>query len=205
MYIDIIGKKFGKLKVIEKYGIKQGYISWKCQCNCGKVIIVRGDSLRSGNSTSCDCWHKIQNIDCGKVERGYGKHILVYTYRDMMRRCYFKNDKIYHRYGGRGIKVCNLWKNSFISWLKDIGTKPGLNYTLDRIDNNGNYEPGNVKWSTYKEKRINSTSIKLTQNDVDEIRKIYSEGLILQKELAKKYNISQSRISQIITNRGWKI
>ena len=125
----------------------------KCKCDCGKVKNVIIKNLKSGISKSCGC------LRIKKLIKRNTKHNKRFTkvwraWQSMKNRCYNKNTKWYYNYGGRGIKVCDKWKNDFIAFYKDVGDAP-KNKTLDRIDNNGNYEPNNVKWSTPKEQANN--------------------------------------------------
>lgn len=164
--IDLTGKRFGLLTVVEKAGkTKHGAIKWLCKCDCGKETTVIGDELRKGNTTSCGCYAKevarktAQTHIAGKNKTHGKTGTLIYKeWSEMKRRCFNENDISYHNYGGRGITVCERWANSFEAFYEDVSKLPHFRekgYSLDRIDNNGNYEPNNVRWATAKQQANN--------------------------------------------------
>lgn len=117
-----------------------------CRCVCGKEKEVRHQYLRKGRSTNCGCL---------TIRRNNSKNLAYGCWQSMKKRCNNPKDPFYHRYGGRGIKVCDRWQQSFRDFLSDVGPRPSKTYTLDRIDNDGDYEPGNVRWATPKEQTAN--------------------------------------------------
>lgn len=141
--IDLTGQRFGRLVVLSRHrdNDKQGATRWSCRCDCGASTIVRRSDLRDGNTRSCGCYAR-------ELSRTHGmsKSLEYQIWRSMINRCTNSNDKGYRRYGGRGIEVCARWHNSFESFYEDMGKKPGPEYSIDRIDNDGNYEPGNCQW-----------------------------------------------------------
>lgn len=151
--VNIIGKRFGRLVVVEQAERKSsnGTLYWKCICDCGKSKEIRGTNLTSGATTSCGCYNKeIISKDNPKYKRK-----LYYIYRGMLDRCNNKNNKHYSNYGGRGIGVCDEWNiyENFEKWALENGYAKGL--WIDRIDNNSDYNPTNCRFCTPKEQQNN--------------------------------------------------
>ena len=164
---DLTGKRFGRLTVIgvEDNGKRQTY--YACQCDCGNVKVIRADALVGGCTVSCGCKKKEQdriNLTANHSHKMSGTRLYV-IWNGLKGRCNNPNDPRYDRYGGRGISVCEEWNTSFqafYDWAISNGYSEDL--TIDRIDNDGNYEPTNCKWSTNKEQcnnRVTNINIKI--------------------------------------------
>jgi hypothetical protein len=153
MLIDLVGKEFGRLTVVALAGRRGNNTYWQCQCNCGNQKTVRGSHLKRGDVKSCSCMRG--GITHGEGSRSKGQETAEYrTWLGMRRRCKNSKCRDWPDYGGRGIKVCDRWQ-IYTNFLADMGRKPGPKYSLDRIDNDGNYEPSNCRWATTKEQYDN--------------------------------------------------
>lgn len=143
---DLTGLRFGRWAVIQYLGTEK----WLCKCDCGTVREVKGRSLREGKSQSCGCLHG-EIISAQSTKHGKSKTRLYSIYRNMKCRCYTPSASKYEIYGGRGIKVCDEWLGDFMrfyQWAIAHGYSDDL--SIDRINSDGNYEPDNCRWATYK-------------------------------------------------------
>lgn len=151
--IDLSGVRVGRLLVIEYSDSDDGRKAWKCLCDCGNYVEIRGANLRSGKTKSCGCFKREQMAEgIGKKHGMYGSRENK-SWSTMLERCTNPNAKSYSDYGGRGITVCERWR-SFDNFFADMGPRPP-GTTLDRKDNAKGYEPGNCRWSTSAEQQNN--------------------------------------------------
>lgn len=157
-----VGQRFGRLTVLQEDSKrdKSGAVYYVCKCDCGTIKSICGIAMRRGVTRSCGCY----NMDVIRKEKRVIREPLYHIYAGIRSRCYSKKDPSYHNYGGRGIKMCDEWRSDFYSfqnWAFDNGYKKGL--WIDRIDNDGNYEPGNCRWTTAKvQQRNKRTNINAT-------------------------------------------
>lgn len=142
----MIGRTFGRWTVIAWGGLN--YDKWLCRCECGTERIVDRHLLNRGMSRSCGCAPKKYAGD------GRSKTITYHSWRRMRERCLNPKHAKYMNYGGRGIRICERWMD-YSAFLADMGKRPGLEYSIDRIDPDGNYEPGNCRWAIDRDQRIN--------------------------------------------------
>jgi len=188
---DLIGQEFCFLTVLNRSddrgeGIKP-VVKWDCQCKCGKIIAVKSDALLSGHTVSCGC---------KKIKHGYShKERLYQTWQNMRRRCLDPKNSRWDHYGGRGITICQEWSDysRFRQWAMENGYTNEL--TIDRIDVNGNYCPGNCRWSDAKTQANN-----VSRNRIFE----YNGAKMTMSELADHLGISYSALQHRI-ERGWNI
>jgi hypothetical protein len=164
--INLIGKRFGRLEVISRHPEKlNGLVSWVCRCDCGENCIVRGHHLRGALQISCGCFRNELTREKGKASATHGhfRNRSVtperVAYHGMMQRCYDPKYTNFKYWGGRGIKVCDRWRNSFVDFLADMGPRPSEAHSIDRYpDPDGNYEPGNCRWATRIQQRANRSA-----------------------------------------------
>lgn len=150
---NLTGHDFGKLTVISRAANKNNCTQWYCLCECGKYTTVFSTSLVGGFTRSCGCFHADNAHEHAKTHgASYTKEYS--SWKSMKVRCLNPKYPKYHMYGGRGITIHQAWIDSFPEFLRYMGYRP-RGTSLDRIDVNGNYEPGNVRWATYKQQARN--------------------------------------------------
>ncbi|HWY36444.1 MAG TPA: hypothetical protein VNX68_17500 [Nitrosopumilaceae archaeon] len=191
-FIDLTGKIFGKLIVLYRdkdhfAPSKKKFIRYVCKCECGQLKSVLADNLRNKNVKSCGCW-KNELCKQAATKHGFaseGKPTAEYmTWQAMKQRCLNPNTNHYEDYGGRGIKICSRWlgEKGFENFLSDVGLKPSLTYSLERINNNGDYEPNNCKWATKKEqannRRVKRIELFTNEELLDELWRRIPEPII---------------------------
>jgi hypothetical protein len=202
------GRTFGRWAVVERAaGVGCG-ARWLCRCECGSVRAVAGRDLRGGYSTSCGCLVTKH----GHATRG-GPSPTYSSWRAMLRRCADPKHRSFKKYGGRGIKVCDAWRNSFEAFLAHMGERPP-GTSIDRIDNDLGYSKGNCRWATraaqtrhrrpFKQPGLSGEAhpgSKLTWSEVREIRSL--AGSASQREIAARFGVTQPTVRRILAGRAW--
>jgi len=218
--VEIVGEVYGRLTVLRREGSIRSNAAWRCRCRCGNEIVVRGITLRSGNTSSCGCLVSDLLAERNRRNRrqvhGHAARLSP-AYRSWMAmngRCRNPNDPGFHLYGGRGITICDRWRD-FVCFLEDMGDRPP-GTSIDRIDNDGNYEPGNCRWATPKQQgqrrraptfrtpRIvhcgeDNPAAKLTEADVRTIRE--ARGAL--RDIGKRFGVSASAVCNIRKRNTW--
>ena len=192
---DITGLRFGRLVVIERAENQGKRVMWRCLCECGTEIVTRGDNLTSGRSQSCGCYNKERSSQ-NHTKHGGSQTRLHAEWRKIKYRCNNPNCDRWNDYGGRGITVCKEWAVSFEAfrdWALANGYQDHL--TIDRIDVNGKYEPGNCRWITNQKQQNNRR---------DNHYITYNGETQTITEWARIYGLSENGLVHRI-RRGWEI
>ncbi len=156
---DETGKRYTRLLVLEHVGSDKHHNKvYRCQCDCGELRNVSGNDLRTGNTKSCGCLSR-ENSAKRLIKHGLADTPEYLAWRALRNRCYREKDEHFARYGGRGITVCDEWKDDFATFYAHVGPRPSPLHSIHRVENNKNYEPGNVVWATKEEQaNLRSTS-----------------------------------------------
>lgn len=193
---NITGETFGRLTVIERRGSNKDWKPmWLCRCECGNEGVFQGKLLKNGTTKSCGCLREELR---GSLNRTHGKSGTseYNTWCRMVARCENKESSDFSDYGGRGIKVCLRWRNSFSSFIADMGSKPSPLFSIGRINNDGNYEPGNCRWETASQQASNRRSSRMLEcNGVSKTITQWS----------RETGISRRVISYRINKIGWSV
>lgn len=158
MKSDLVGKRFGRLVVLEETGNrKRGNVIWKCVCDCGNIVYAPTAYITSGQKMSCGCLQKETNGKAS-ITHNLSRHPAYASHKNAYSRCYDTESKFYFNYGGRGIRMSDEFIKSITAWCEYLGYPPDCEkkkWTVERIDSNENYERGNLKWATRKQQARN--------------------------------------------------
>lgn len=175
--IRMEGLTYGFLKVLRRAPNIDRFASWLCRCECGEQVVITGYLLRSGRKKSCNINdHRYRNPLLPKYDK-----LTNASWSQMRTRCTNPSHKNYPNYGGRGIKVCPRW-NNYHAFAVDMGPRPSKAYTIERVDVNGDYEPGNCKWATREEQ---------DRNKRNSVHVTYQGKRILLIDLVKELGLSR--------------
>lgn len=193
---NLLGQRFGRLIVIQKLPTKNERTMWLCRCDCGNLTEASCNKLTMGVKRSCSCY-KLERIKEASTKHG-GKGTPLYNvWRGIKERCYCPKNKAFKYYGGKGVEVCTEWKDdfgTFKKWAEDNGYKQGL--TIDRLDNNKNYEPSNCRWTTMREQSNNKTNISKYEINGE----LYS-----LRDLSEKFNLPIDVLYYRVKRAKWSI
>lgn len=183
--LELTGKTFGKLTVLWFSHVGPGGSYWVCKCSCGSLNkAVPANALTRGKTVSCGCNKRQKTRERSEVH-GMSRHKGYASWKAMMHRCYSPDHESYPLYGGRGITVCDAWKDFRAFWT-DMGPEWRLGLTLDRVDANGHYEPGNCQWSTRTEQANNRRNNRLIDTP---------DGRMTVADAARKYGLNPKTIT----------
>jgi hypothetical protein len=209
--------KFGRLTVISRVRkTVDSHWIWACRCECGNLKEIHSRNLLSGSTSSCGCLQREARRECASVlnlthgESRRGAFTPEYrAWRSMISRCEHKKYEYWDRYGGRGISVCEKWRRSYPAFLVDVGRRPSKSHTLDRKDNDGNYEPGNVRWATGNEQRRNTSQSVLIEVDgrkmcvTDWARELGMSRDGLRSRLMRGWSPEKTVLTKSLAGRPW--
>lgn len=210
--IDLIGCVFGRLTVIEVVKVKGQEKRLRCTCECGSEVLALAYNVKNGNTRSCGCMArearsargKAVGAELGRMNRKHGQSTTATyaSWRDAKARCYNPNVHSYPHYGGRGIGMCERWRNSFEAFLEDMGQKPdGL--TLERENNDRDYEPGNCVWATRRDQSQNRPAFnRLNRKTAADVRRRLRAGESVEA-LAAEFGAARSTIQNVGDGKSW--
>lgn len=195
-FVNLTGKKFNRYLVLHLVKSSNEGFKWLCRCECGTEKEVFGCSLKNGTTKSCGCFKIEFNKRIRKVHKK--SNPLEYnSWVGLKSRCLNISDRAYKDYGGRGITVCDRWlgADGLQNFINDMGKRPNANYSIDRINNNGNYEPSNCRWATAKEQSRNNRNTCIIE---------YKEKKFALIDLAILFNVQYNTLRHRII-RGWDL
>ena len=207
---DLAGLKIGRLLVVKKAGKRGERRLWKCVCDCGREIeIVTSHLTGSSPTLSCGCITKERVAGdahravllANTITHGLSRTPTYTTWCDMIQRCTNPRRAKYPQDGGRGIKVCERLI-SFANFLSDMGERP-VGTTIDRVNADGDYEPGNCRWATAREQARNKRKTRLNADAVVEIRNRRAAGETLA-EIGQRFGVTHGHIANVLAGRTWK-
>lgn len=190
VFLDLTGKKFGRLSALQRAENRGGHTVWRVACDCGKILDVRAQHLRNGNTKSCGCLDRDVLIARSTKHGAHGSSAYI-SWAGMMSRCTNPNHTDYHLYGGRGITVDPRW-HDFSVFLKDMGQRPPKT-SLDRIDTDGMYTKSNCRWATSCEQSRNKRNNRWI--------KFGNEQKVLS-DWAQHFGISPSALHRMLSIKG---
>jgi hypothetical protein len=193
--MDLSGQRFGNWQVVGPHIREPHKTMWACRCDCGTERRVNAADLRNGKSTNCGCIRR-QKVGASNYKHGMGRTRLHARWLGMIARCEDPKHKGWKNYGGRGIRVCQRWRESFVAFLEDMGQPPTQGHKIDRIDNDADYEPANCRWTTNRENCRNGRHNRFLEHN----------GLRLTlKEWEERTGIGYYTIAMRIDHYGWTV
>jgi hypothetical protein len=161
---DMVGQSFGRLTVVSRApNSLHGKSRFNCICECGRSTVVAGQCLRRSHTKSCGCW-RVEMPSLAFTTHGMANKCAEYRiWSHIKTRCLNPKNRAYPRYGGRGIRMCSAWRDSFAEFYKNMGQRPSTRHSIERVDNDGNYEPGNCVWALPVVQASNRSTVRLIE------------------------------------------
>ena len=179
--IDLSGRRFGRLTVTGRMPSNGKKTMWACACSCGAGVTVRGAHLTAGLIRSCNCLNtdakRQRQTKHGDAPFGQPHTDEYRTWQHIKSRCLNPNVRGYEHYGGRGIAVCDAWLDDYAAFLRDMGRRPSAKHSIERLNNDGNYEPGNCVWATAIVQNRNRRCVKMTLGKAESARQLFGRGM----------------------------
>jgi hypothetical protein len=192
---DLSGMRFGRLTAVRPgEDAPNGKPRWVCKCDCGTLTLSPAANLKNGCTQSCGCINRERLHN--QSTHGMTGAPEYTVWRSMMGRCYNAKARHYKDYGGRGIAVCDQWRRSFVEFMLHVGIRPSPHHSLDRINNNRGYEPGNVRWATHKQQQNNRRNTR---------RFDYKGEHLTIRELSAVCGIKYQTLYSRLNRDGWAI
>jgi hypothetical protein len=190
--LRLVGRRFSRLTVIERDPTAR-YASWRCRCDCGEITVVRTEQLTGGGTRSCGCLQRdvVRTRNRTHGQTGSSEYT---AWRNALARCYNPRNRDFPNYGGRGITMCDRWRSSFDAFVADLGERP-VGLTLERIDTNGPYAPGNCRWASRTEQG---------NNQRDNVRLTHQAETLTLAEWARRTGVSYDTLHKRM-RRGWPV
>ena len=191
--LNLAGQTFGRLTVVAEAPGQLGRTRWHCVCECGNELIAQTSNIKSGNTNSCGCFHR-EAARAAKTTHGLSSVPEYGPWKAMVQRCTNPNDASWHLYGGAG-RLVDPSLMTIEGFIAEIGLRPSLRHTIERIDNEGHYEPGNIRWATQKEQSWNQSSNRLLT---------YDGRTQCAAAWAEEFGMPKSRLYERL-KRGWSV
>ena len=208
---SIAGRRFGRLVVVQRHASTGKNSRWECRCDCGNPTVVFGANLRRGMTSSCGCLEREARATGPNRTHGACGTPTYGVWAGMLSRCNQPKNSAWKYYGGRGIKVCERWSGpmGFANFLADVGERPSSNLSIDRFpDNNGNYEPGNVRWATTQQQAMNKRHsmirgkppLKLSPEQIERASEMLCSG-VARRLVAESFGVSVNTVTRALQRR----